>query len=102
MRARLTYDAVFKRERVIDEVYTNSSKEHYDIIYLHQEQKQYKLNLKTRECSIENITRPWRNIAIPESAQSLGQSYIGTGQLPGYFNETIETTLIINNFYLYK
>ena len=76
------YDAVNQRERLIDEIYSNSTKESHDILYLHKDQKKYKLNLKTRECTIEPIARPWRDIHIPRNAQSLGESYIGSGQLP--------------------
>jgi len=78
-----SYDAIFQRERIIDEIYANDTKEAHDILYLHKQQLKYKLNLKTRECTIEPIARPWRDIHIPYNAQSLGQSYIGSGQLYG-------------------
>ena len=38
--------------------------------------------MKTRECVVEPIKREWRNIGIPETAQSLGESYIGSSQIP--------------------
>ena len=81
MKGHITYDAVLQRERIIDEIYFNSSKNYFDIIYLHKENTQYKLNIKTRECVVESITRPWRNIAIPDDAQSLGESFIGSGEI---------------------
>lgn len=81
IKGHLTYDSVLKRERIVDEIYFNSTKTYYDILYLHQQQKQYRLNLKTRECVVEPITRPWRDISIPETAQSLGESFIGSGEI---------------------
>jgi hypothetical protein len=90
--ARLTYDAVNKRERIIDEIYFNSSKNYYDIIYLHQQHKQFRINLKTRECVVEPITRPWRDMSIPEEAHSLGESFIGSGEI-------VDAGLLVHNWF---
>jgi hypothetical protein len=88
----LLYDSVLQRERIIDEVYKNSTREFHDVLYLHKEQKQYKLNLETRVCVVEALTRPWRDMGIPEDAKCLGDSVIGSDDLP---NAGLET----NNWY---
>lgn len=82
LRGNFSYDSVNKRERIIDEVMLGFDKEYYDVIYLHQEQKQYSFNLKTKKCRVEPLTRPWRDIGIPKDATFYRESYVGSSQVP--------------------
>ena len=82
MRGIFSYDAVNRRERIIDELMIDESREYYDIIYLHNENKKYVFNLHTRKCEVKNITRPWKEFGIPKNAKRLGDSYIGSPEIP--------------------
>ncbi|XP_074654601.1 mammalian ependymin-related protein 1-like [Tubulanus polymorphus] len=77
-RARYTYDAVYRRERIVDEVNIVDKKEYYDIIRLHDVGKEYRLNLKTKICQTVPITTPWRAIEIPRNATNYGEAFIGS------------------------
>jgi hypothetical protein len=82
VRAHLTYDAVYKRERVIEERVLGSDKEFYDVLYLHNQGIEYRVDLKTKNCTKQSITRPWVNFGIPANATSFGESYLGSSAVP--------------------
>lgn len=76
--ARITYDAVYKRERIIEEYRLGDQDDFYDVLYLHNQQIEYRFNFKTKECKKQAVTRPWRDFGIPTNATSYGESYIGS------------------------
>ena len=78
LQGRYYYDDLYQRERTIEEFQLGSDKEAFDILYLHNQQVQYKYNFNTKECTKETITRPWRKFGIPQNATSVGESYIGS------------------------
>jgi hypothetical protein len=95
VRAYLSYDAIYRRERVIEEYILGSDDEFFDVLYLHDAGLEYRLNLKTRNCTITSISRPWVNFGIPDNATSLGESYIGSSAVP---NANLLTTIWLNEF----
>ncbi|CAF0898910.1 unnamed protein product [Brachionus calyciflorus] len=80
--ARITYDAIYKRERIVEEVKLGDQDDFYDVLYLHNQQIEYRFNFKTKECTKQAITRPWRDFGIPANATSNGESYIGSSAVP--------------------
>lgn len=54
----------------------------YDVVYLHSQQIEYRLNLKSKVCQKQPITRPWIDLGINKNATSLGESYIGSAAVP--------------------
>ena len=81
-RARIGYDSVYKRERIIEEYTLGTDDEVFDVLYLHNVQTEYRFNLKTKECKKQPITRPWRDFGIPQNATFLGESYLGSSAVP--------------------
>lgn len=81
--ARLSYDAIYKRERVIEEFQLGKEDDFYDVLYLYNQKVEYRYNLKTKECQKLPITREWRDYGIPANSTSLGESYIGSSAVPG-------------------
>jgi hypothetical protein len=90
VRAHISYDAIYQRERTIEERVLGTDEEYYDVLYLHKEGVEYRLNLKTKNCTKQSITRPWVNFGIPANATSLGESYIGSSAVP---NANLLTTI---------
>lgn len=90
IRALLTYDSIYKRERIIDEFTLNQQDDFYDSLYLHNQNIEYRYNFKTKQCTKQALTRPWRDIGIPVNATSLGESYIGSSAVP---NANLLTTI---------
>ena len=61
VRAKITYDSIYKRERVIDEFQLGAQDDFYDTLYLHNQNVQYRYNFKTKICVKEPNTRTWYN-----------------------------------------
>ena len=74
IRARISYDAIYKRERVIEEYQLGREDNFFDVLYLHNQNVEYRYNLKTKVCTKQQVTREWRNFGIPSNAKSLGES----------------------------
>jgi hypothetical protein len=95
IRARISYDAVYKRERIIEEFRLGDDDEYFDVLFLHNQQMEYRYNLKTKECQKQPITRPWTDYGVPKNSTSYGESYIGSAAVP---NANILVTIWGNEF----
>ena len=74
IRARISYDAIYKRERVIEEYQLGREDDFFDVLYLHNQNVEYRYNFKTKICTKQQVTKEWRNFGIPSNAKSLGES----------------------------
>ena len=83
VRGKLSYDAVYHRERLIEDVEEGSHEDFYDVIALFDSRVEFVYNLRARNCSRREITRPWRDFGIRPDARSFGEAYIGSSALPG-------------------
>lgn len=61
MRAHVTYDAIYFRERVVDEQVLGRDDEAFDTLSLYGLKVQYVYSFKTRTCKKQPLTTPWRN-----------------------------------------
>ncbi len=59
-RAKLSYDSIYKRVRVIEEYTLSSEDDFYDVLSLYNQNIEYVFNLKTKVCTKQPITRQWR------------------------------------------
>ncbi len=82
VRARLSYDAVNRRERALEEADVGQQDNSYEIIALFNSQIEYVYDFKARNCTRRPLTRPWRDFGIRPDARSLGEAYVGTSALP--------------------
>lgn len=82
VRARITYDSIYQRERIIEEYRLNTTQGAVDVIYLHKQNLMYVYNLNTKSCQRKTSDRPWREYGIPKNATSLGESYLGSAAVP--------------------
>jgi hypothetical protein len=83
VRGRLSYDAVYHRERIIDEVDEGPTVDNYDTISLFDLKVEFIFNFRLRNCSRREITRPWRDFGIRANDTSYGEAYIGSSAVPG-------------------
>ena len=60
IRAKLSYDSLYKRVRRIEEFQLGKDDDFFDILELFNSNVRYTFNLKTKECKKEAITRPFR------------------------------------------
>jgi hypothetical protein len=83
VEGRLSYDATYHRERLIDEVDDITGEDFYDVITLFDLQVEFAYNFKARNCTRRPITRPWRDFGIRANDTSYGEAYIGSSGFPG-------------------
>ena len=83
VQGRLSYDATYHRERLIDEIETTSTDDFFDTLALFDSRIEFVYNFKTKNCTRREITRPWRDFGIQPDAQSYGEAYIGSSVFPG-------------------
>merc|ERR1711963_356509 len=75
--AKISYDEQGKRVREIEELEFGSDREFYDVIYLHNENKEYRLELKSRKCNVSTISRPFIPAGIPVEGRYVGEAVVG-------------------------
>lgn len=83
VRGRLSYDAAYRRERIVEEIDAGGRDDAYDVIALFDAQVEYIFDFKARNCTRRKIDRPWRDFGISPGARSLGEYYIGSSAAPG-------------------
>ncbi|KAK7482189.1 hypothetical protein BaRGS_00026538 [Batillaria attramentaria] len=66
--ARIGYDETEKRVRETEEIDIDNERDYYDVLYLHNMNKEYRLNLRTRKCNTTTLSRPWLPFGLPSGA----------------------------------
>ena len=83
VRARLSYDATYHREHLVEEIDDGTGESFYEVLALFDNQIEFIYNFKAKNCTRQPITRQWRDFGIRPDARSFGEAYIGTSALPG-------------------
>jgi hypothetical protein len=83
LRGRFTYDSVYHRVHIAEEVDVGRADDYYDIIRLFDSNIEYAYNYNARNCTRRPLTRPWRDFGIRPDAISRGEAYVGTSAVPG-------------------
>jgi hypothetical protein len=83
VEGKLSYDAVYHRERLVDEVDEGTQEDFYDTVSLFDSKVEYVYNFKARNCTRREIMRPWRDFGIRPDARSYGEAYVGSSAFPG-------------------
>jgi len=80
---RFSYDSTYHRERFLDDAVEGGQEEIFDTIALFDLQTEFLYNVRARNCSRRQLTRPWRDFGIRPTDQSFGEAYVGTSSFPG-------------------
>ncbi|KAK7482194.1 hypothetical protein BaRGS_00026543 [Batillaria attramentaria] len=80
--ARVSYDETNRRVREVEELEFGATRDYYDVLYLHNENKEYRLNLRTRTCNVTTLSRPWIPAGVPRNAQYKGEANVGPVNIP--------------------
>ncbi|XP_046579778.1 LOW QUALITY PROTEIN: mammalian ependymin-related protein 1-like [Haliotis rubra] len=80
--ARFAYDDRQRRFREFEEVQVGRDVDFFDKLYLFNEGKEYRVNLRTRTCNETGITRPWIPFGVPPDARFRGNADIGAAGVP--------------------
>ena len=56
------------------------------------QKKEYRLNLRTKQCNVTDLDRPFRYIGIPPDAKFFFEAEVGAAGVPG-------ESLVATNFY---
>lgn len=82
VRGRISYDAIYHRVRVIEEIEVGSQDFAYDVLTLVDAGLEFIYDLRAHKCSRVKITDPWRDYGILPDAKSYGEAYIGSSAFP--------------------
>lgn len=83
LEGRLSYDSIYHRERIIDEVDEATEEEFFDNIALFDLKVEYIYNFKARNCTRRPLTRPWRDLGVRGNDTSYGEAYVGSSAVSG-------------------
>ncbi|CAF1391969.1 unnamed protein product [Adineta steineri] len=82
VEGKLSYDAVYRRERLVDEIDETTGEDYFDTIALFDQRVEFIYNYKARNCTRQEIRRPWRDFGIRPNDRSFGEAYIGSSVFP--------------------
>merc|ERR1711879_919330 len=82
MYAEISYDATNRRVREVEYLEEGSTRMFYDVLYLHNVNKEYKIDLKNKNCTVGSLTRPFRPFGIPPEANYTGSANVGPVNIP--------------------
>jgi len=83
VNGKISYDSVYHRVRIIEDIRFGNNDTLYDILELFQAKLLFVVDGNTGICSRYPITEMWRDFGIQPDARSLGEAYIGTSAIPG-------------------
>lgn len=82
LTARLSYDSIYRRTRVLQNTSVGHTETFYDIITLYDAHTSFYIDLKTGLCSPLRNEQSWYDYGIQLDAKFLGTSYLGSSALP--------------------
>ncbi|XP_060072811.1 mammalian ependymin-related protein 1-like [Ylistrum balloti] len=91
---RIFYDETNKRTRTIAEVELNSTKEFYDVLDLYSTNQRYSINMRTRQCNVSVIDRPFRYRGVHPNAKF--EQLVSLG-ITGFTGENIQLAIFSAN-----
>jgi hypothetical protein len=77
-RGHIAFDAHEERTSIFEEVMNGTSDNAYHEIHLFRERRRYRIDLKTKVCTVEHSDERFRPWHIPRDAHFVGDAYIGT------------------------
>lgn len=90
----MAYDALYKRQREVEERILGTDNEYLDILRLYNQNIEYVYSFKNGTCTKQTPSRPWRDYNVPANATSLGEAFIGSSAVP---NANVLTNLWTGN-----
>ncbi|CAF3272853.1 unnamed protein product [Rotaria socialis] len=82
LNGRLSYDAVYHRERIAEDIEEGSQDDFFERLALFESQIEFVYNFRARNCTRQPITRQWRDFGIRPTDTSYGEAYIGSSAFP--------------------
>lgn len=66
--ATVSYDAVNKRQRVVETVYLDGKNFTYDVLYLDSLKVVYRFDVQQNKCVKSEVTDVWADLGVPSTA----------------------------------
>merc|ERR1712154_81526 len=67
--AEISYDFTNKRVREMEFLVDGANKTAYDVLYLHNVNEEYRIDLKTKNCTKHPLSRPFIPFGMPDGAR---------------------------------
>jgi hypothetical protein len=82
LHGRVSYDSVYHRVRVVENIEIGTEDIGLDILTLYDIKIEFVYDLKYQNCTRRPVTQPWRDFGILPDARSYGEAYIGSSAFP--------------------
>lgn len=76
--ATVSYDAVNKRQRVVETVWLNGQNYTYDVLYLDSLKVVYRYDFQLNKCVKQEVKESWVDLGVPTSAKLVKKQMIGS------------------------
>jgi len=83
VRGAIAYDETQRREREFEDIDIAGKKMAFDILRLHEQNIEYRVDRSTKKCNITTPRRPFFPIGVPPDAKFIGEGVIGAAGIPG-------------------
>merc|ERR1711922_58787 len=80
--AEISYDETNKRVREMEFLIDGANKTAYDVLYLHNVNEEYRIDLKTKNCTKHPLSRPFIPFGMPDGARYVGAANVGPVNIP--------------------
>ncbi|XP_025105690.1 mammalian ependymin-related protein 1-like [Pomacea canaliculata] len=80
--AQISYDETNRRVREIEELDFSTGRDYFDVLYLHNINVEYRLNLRTRQCNTTTLSRPFIPFGVPPDARYDVEYTVGPANIP--------------------
>merc|ERR1712179_610810 len=81
--SKYTYDATNKRTRAVEEIMQGAERNFYDVLHLYNENKEYRVDLRTKKCNVTTPRHPFFETHVPMGSSFLFEAEVGPSQVPG-------------------
>jgi len=92
--ATVSYDAVNKRQRVVETVWLNGNNFTYDVLYLDSIKTIYRYDFQVNKCVKQEVKESWVDLGVPSSAKLVKKQMIGS--------EDVKEANMLTNLWQYE
>jgi hypothetical protein len=81
-RGHFAQDANLERIALVEAVMNGTNQNYYHEIHLFRERRRYRIDLKSKVCTVEHSDMRFRPFHIPHNSSFVGEAYVGTNAFP--------------------
>ncbi len=76
VNASVAYDAVTKRQRIVENVWVNGTKLEFDTLFLGDSKVVFRYDGQSKTCKKSPLSEPWKDLGVPADAVLVSRNVI--------------------------